>query len=240
MLGQNIYRHLLIPEVVSGPDDQPGAQLTVFGWAIQGNYNPGSHTGFSTAIVHATSSTEIELTTDELLAKFFEIEEPSIYVTAFTPSEQKVENHYKETHQYVKEQKRYMVRLPRNDCNSVLGESKTQALNRAKANERSLIKKQGYSKFQDVMKEYLELGHAQPVSPTDSQPAKNVYHMPVHAVYKESSSTTKVKAVFDASAKSSSDISLNDLLAGSNTPSNVGSNSSTISYLCYCHQWRHY
>ena len=64
------------------------------------------------------------------------------------------------------------------------------------------------------MSEYLELGHASLVSPQDmSTPHSQTYYMPVHSVHKESSTSTKVRAVFDASAPSASGVSLNDLLA---------------------------
>ena len=39
-----------------------------------------------------------------------------------------------------------------------------------------------------------------------------MFYLPMHIVYKSSSSTMKVRAVFEASAKSSSGISLNETL----------------------------
>ena len=106
-----------------------------------------------------------------------------------------------------------MVRLPMSEDKSDLGESRTQALNRARANERSLLNKDKLPQFQALMKEYVDLGHAQPVPVEKKHPTTQVYYMPVHAVFKDSSTTTKVRAVFDASAKTTSHKSLNDLLA---------------------------
>ena len=55
--------------------------------------------------------------------------------------------------------------------------------------------------------------HAEPVPVEDLQKApKEVFYLPMHAVRKEHSTTTKIRAVFDASAKSASGTSLNDLL----------------------------
>ena len=53
------------------------------------------------------------------------------------------------------------------------------------------------------MREYMDLGHAEPVSLEDlEKPEGQVFYLPMHAVYKSSSTTTKIRAVFDASAKS--------------------------------------
>lgn len=63
------------------------------------------------------------------------------------------------------------------------------------------------------MEEYIRLDHAEVVPVADLQkPSKYVFYLPMHVVYKEHSTTTKIRVVFDASAKSSTGISLNDIL----------------------------
>ena len=63
------------------------------------------------------------------------------------------------------------------------------------------------------MDEYFDVGHAEPIPISDTKkPLHEVFYLPMHAVYKDSSSTTKIRVVFDTSAKSDSDISLNDTL----------------------------
>ena len=45
-----------------------------------------------------------------------------------------------------------------------------------------------------------------------NKPVHDVFYMPMHAVWKEASTTTKLRVVFDASMKTSSGVSLNDIL----------------------------
>ena len=60
------------------------------------------------------------------------------------------------------------------------------------------------------MQEYLDMKHAEPVPTVDlEKPPQDIFYLPMHAVKKESSTTSKL---FDASAKSSFNVSLNDIL----------------------------
>ena len=214
LLGQNVWRHLFLDGRVRGKgEEDPEAWHTVFGWTVLGTYNPHSQTPSQPAITHVVASVEENKISNKILARFHELEKPSIYNTALTPTELQVEQHYKATHHYDENQLRYIVRLPKLDDPPTLGESKTQAVNRAKANERSLLKKDKWQSFQQVMNEYIKLGHAQEVSVQMHHPQQQSYYMPVHAVFKDSSTTTKTRAVFDASAKTTSHYSLNDILA---------------------------
>ena len=57
------------------------------------------------------------------------------------------------------------------------------------------------------------MGHSELVSPSDlNKPVIDIFYMPMHGVVKESSTTTKLRIVFDVSAVTSTGISLNDSL----------------------------
>lgn len=111
---------------------------------------------------------------------------------------------------------RFVVPLPRKPDGRPIGESRSQAVWRFIALEHSLPHRNKFQELNDVMQEYLALGHAEavPIKDLDKDPSMVLY-LPMHVVQKSSSSTTKVRAVFDAYAKSASGVSLNDtLLAG--------------------------
>ena len=79
--------------------------------------------------------------------------------------------------------------------------------------ERSLWKRGTFHEFADVISEYFDLNHAEPVPVEElDKPCTEAYYLPMHAVRKETSSTSKIRVVFDASATTTSGTSLNDQL----------------------------
>ena len=85
------------------------------------------------------------------------------------------------------------------------------AYSRFISNEASIRRRNIYPEYQAVVQEYVDLGHAELVPPDEPEPNLSFF-MPMHCVLKESSSTTKLRVVFDGSAASSSGISLNSAL----------------------------
>ncbi|XP_073967346.1 uncharacterized protein [Choristoneura fumiferana] len=145
---------------------------------------------------------------DATLTKFWETEEaPSKSIQ--DPEDLKCEKHFVETHTRDKTG-RFIVRLPfQTECKP-LGETRNNALKRFHNLERKLIKDPRLKKmYVAFMADYLQAGHMRPAS---GLPSSDRYFIPHHGVLKESSSTTKLRAVFDASAASSSGVSLNQVL----------------------------
>ena len=121
--------------------------------------------------------------------------------------EKMVVEHFKARH-YRDEKGRFVVPLPMKGDAVPLGESRTISVQRFKSLERSLHAKARFGEFASCIQEYFEMGHADPVPAKDLN--KENYYMPMHAVRKDSSTTTKLRVVFDASAKTDSGSSLND------------------------------
>ncbi|XP_055543304.1 uncharacterized protein LOC129728864 [Wyeomyia smithii] len=93
-----------------------------------------------------------------------------------------------------------------------IGESRDIAFRRLLGLERRLLKdtelRQQYDQF---MEEYLQLGHMRKVETRSLEQVTRCY-LPHHPVVKQESTTTKVRVVFDASCKTATGVSLNDVL----------------------------
>ncbi|XP_011859184.1 PREDICTED: uncharacterized protein LOC105556702 [Vollenhovia emeryi] len=173
-------------------------QKTRLGWIIAG--------GVSSRIPAKTASSYlIDLETQ--ITKFWTIEEVAVD-RAKSEEDIKCEAHFVKNVSR-NHDGRYVVRLPFRDPNVYIGESRSVALKRLSALMHKLDRNPSLkTEYTRTIEEYERLGHMSLVN----SPGDDGFYMPHHAVIKESSNTTKVRIVFDASAKSTSGVSLNDIL----------------------------
>ena len=109
-------------------------------------------------------------------------------LTTHTTEEKKVVQHFSDTHVY-SAAGRYRMALPRRTDVPSLKESHKQALQRYEANEISVLRKGNWAAFQEVVQEYLDLSHAEPVPKPTSHLPTEMYYMPMHSVVKASSTS---------------------------------------------------
>ncbi|KAK2578857.1 hypothetical protein KPH14_012604 [Odynerus spinipes] len=200
---------LCVGQIRNGPN-QPLLQKTLFGWVIGGCYNPGI---VSNIAVSKVSTIEDRL--DQDLERFWQLEECGSRVV-FTKDEAECERSFAVSVRRNADG-RYIVRLPvREEKLRALGQSRDIAFKRLQSLERKFKRdasiKIDYVKF---MHEYLELGHMRLIEAVPKEADRMTCYLPHHAVVKQSSLTTKLRVVFDASCSTDSGISFNDaLLAG--------------------------
>ena len=104
---------------------------------------------------------------------------------------------------------RYIVALPFKSNRNQIEELHRQALRCFSALEQRLSADPTLSAYQDRMNKYIKLGH---MTKIDANNKAIEFYLPYHPVIKQSSQTTKVRVVFDRSAKSSTGISVNETL----------------------------
>ncbi len=191
------------------PETKMAATETIFGWTITGPL--GSTEPASTPLLMAQPRDD---TLQKSLERLWELDQvPNS--SSLSTDETAVVQHFQDSHNRGPDG-RYTVELPRIGNPPELGKSRAQAVRRFQQNEKTLRRKNKLCDFNAVLQEYLELDHAEQVPPDQKANVPHFY-LPLHGVFKESSSTTKVRAVFDASARTTNGVSLNDILeAGPN------------------------
>nr|CAH7760091.1 unnamed protein product [Callosobruchus chinensis] len=205
LIGAEIFYNLLCVGQIRLGKNLPTLQKTVLGWTLSGPIAAQVIDHYHTSC-NVTTNQEIH----NLLSKFWETEEPIVTNNfQFSSEEQTCEEIFRATTRRDKDG-RFIVRVPLKLDPSHLGQSKEGAMKRFHSMENKLSKnpimREPYVKFMD---EYDNLGHMIKVSP-DKIPS-NSYFLPHHPVVNENNKTTKLRVVFDASARTDSGYSLNDL-----------------------------
>ncbi|XP_055543437.1 uncharacterized protein LOC129728988 [Wyeomyia smithii] len=133
---------------------------------------------------------------------------PTLQNTKLGDEEKRCEDHFYK-HTVRDDDGKFIVRLPFLDSSSLLGDSRQIAEKRLSHIERKLQRNPHLKlEYHAFLREYLESGHMTLIE----NPPNDAIYLPHHCVVKESSSTTKYRVVYDAAAKTTSGLSLNDIL----------------------------
>jgi len=201
LLGADLFAQIVDGRKVTVAADLPTAFGSIFGWILIGPV-------LQTAVdCHASLPVSLTVSVENLIEKFWRAEEPAMPPPSFTEDGRCEEV-------FVAEYKRlpsgrFSVPLPTRTAMSTLTfpGSREHAIKRFENLEKRLSKdpklQELYSNF---MSEYLTLGHMS-VAKTPG-----TYFIPHHAVYRPADGDTKIRVVFDASAKGSRGPSLNECL----------------------------
>ncbi|XP_075167803.1 uncharacterized protein LOC142239957 [Haematobia irritans] len=209
LLGSDVLPSIILSGVERDVAGCLLAQNTEFGWLISGPPKPRTISTFASWVAsHETLNDDIR--------KFWELEEVPI-VNPLSDDDSWCEKFYSETTSRLPNG-RYMVRLPfRQDFPSklVLGSSRRAAMGQYLRTEKNLKKSPELaSEYETVLSEYLELDHMEPTTSSEICKDEKYYsfYLPHHAIVKPERTSTKVRVVFNASKKTSTGLSLNDIL----------------------------
>ncbi|XP_069965510.1 uncharacterized protein [Bactrocera oleae] len=179
-------------------------QKTLLGWIVSGRYKTDSKNISKPSCLYLANES-----LDAKLEKLWKLEEIATIPEARTREQQSCDHIYNST---VSRRPcgRIVVKLPFKDDPTCLGESYTTALRRFNAQELRLAKSpQLKAQYVEFMSDYESLGHMSVVkNPHLSGPH---YCIPHDCVLKPTSTTTKLRVEFDASCRTTSQKSLNDI-----------------------------
>lgn len=227
LIGAGNFYNLMCSGQISLGKNKPILKETLFGWIISGIYQ--TNCNFESRIcanVVLESPSKQQESLENSLQKFWQLEnvEPKNPLSLFSPEERFCETHFAKTISRG-DTGRFTVSIPFKSNLLDLGSSKEKATERFLYLEKKLQRnselRNEYSKF---IHEYISLGHMSKVNTTSSTAEAVIetfnskvllanippFYLPHHAVIKADSLTTKLRVVFDGSALSTSNISIND------------------------------
>ncbi|XP_031341031.1 uncharacterized protein LOC116169144 [Photinus pyralis] len=204
LLGAGVFWNLLCIGQVKLENHDVILQKTRLGWVFAGSV---SHSKTEINALHS-----INQDVQNQLEKFWKIEECDA-PRQLTDEEAFCERHF--TENYKRDSTgRFVVRLPMRDENFDFKNSLDSATRRFLSLEKRFSRDPIFKgSYHDFIREYENLGHMSEVKRTmENNDYHPIFYLPHHGVIKNSSATTKLRVVFDASCKSSSGWSLNEKL----------------------------
>ncbi|KYN02138.1 hypothetical protein ALC62_07051 [Cyphomyrmex costatus] len=209
LVGAELFFRILCAGQIVQAKNKPILQKTQFGWIVSGPTMSTNADSVLSVNHHITLLDDLNYK----VSRFWEVEH-NIAKPQWSEDERACERTFLETVKRT-EEGRFTVTLPvKPDQLSKLGESRKIAMQRFESLERRFASQPRlHEEYKNFIKEYIALGHMREVTneQTSSTGISSVY-LPHHAVRNEASTTTKLRVVFDGSCKTTTGISLNDIL----------------------------
>ncbi|XP_073950917.1 uncharacterized protein [Choristoneura fumiferana] len=198
LLDASVYSEIIMNGLIKGSPLAPIAQQTKLGWILSGNVK--------------TFNCNVVINQTDDISKFWEVEDINQSSSTMTEPEKYCEEFYQATTRRL-DSGRYEVALPmKPGFEENLGASRSKAVIQFKQLEKRMARNESLSTtYKKFINEYEQLQHMRLADPLTSQLTSPCY-LPHHGVLKLDSATTALRVVFNASAKTSSGYSLNDLM----------------------------
>ena len=205
---------------VRGQAGEPVARLGPLGWTCVGRPNSREESGSRTHIIRTLLTREagqgcgvgVCCGLEQTLKRFWEVENSGTEASDLlvcTEVEKLALQKVSSSVQYKNE--RYRIAVPWKEQRPQLPNNRQIAESRLRSTERNLKKNDFVEKkYQETIAAYVEKGYLRKVPKTEDPPPE-VWYLPHFPIVRMSKSTTKVRIVFDCSAKCNG-ISLNDII----------------------------
>ncbi|XP_046409087.1 uncharacterized protein LOC124173968 [Ischnura elegans] len=210
LLSAAIHAKIVKDQVKKGGSGEPIATCTALGWMLSGDVQIQQvEPSEPSTVLHCLETEDLT----DLLRKFWEQEDFQPSRKILTPEEQECEDFFMSN--YNRDfSGHFIVRLPFKDDETAeklqIGNSYSTAKRMLDRMERRFVKDDHLQeKYKAFMREYINLKHMKVANPETDLDG---FYLPHHAVWKESSATTKLRVVFNGSQKTDKGISLNDKL----------------------------
>lgn len=207
LLSADVFYDSLLGEKIYLPNG-PMLIHTKFGWIIGGSMkHQFTASSFLSCFTQGRNSGDNDI--DAKLEKFFQADDSVYAKTTRTSEESYCEDLFVSTTTR-DEQGKFIVQMPFKSNVNQLGTNLANAERALKWQESIRRKDENYNKlYVEYMENYIATRHMEEVPLSTDELA---HYLPHHGVLKMSSTSTKLRPVFNASSKSETGISLNEVL----------------------------
>ncbi|XP_055714836.1 uncharacterized protein LOC129808954 [Phlebotomus papatasi] len=202
LISNEFYNEIFTGKFLRLGTGLPMVKESLLGWVVSGKQDSILEPVVAACVATTLSSIESSL------KRFWEVEEVSIFKPGL-PDHKIVEDIFQRT-TVRNSEGRYVVHVPFRPNVVRLHNNLPNATRQFLSLERRLaLNPELQSQYHSAMKENFDLGFFEEVPPSHIQNAS--YYMPHHCVAKSNTSGTKIRIVMNASSKSQTGLSLNDV-----------------------------